>query len=453
MPAAGGREDVSLVGTCSPSAVFAATTVSDTWLHVSGPDVVNGQTQPTGSVTVDANPSTTQSRTGYVVFNGRAVQVRQAPQSSAAPFGVVDFPIEGYTVQGPTPVSGWVLDDLGVTRVRIYRDAVPPEPAGTLVYIGDGSFVKGARSDVEKLYRSMPSSDRAGWGYLLLTNVLPGQGNGTYRLTVFADDAEGHTSLIGTRTFVADNAHATIPFGTFDTPAEGATISGTDYPVFGWALTPQPKTIPKDGSTVKLYIDSQLVGTLDYNHFRQDVFDTFSTLNNADGAVGFRVIDTTQLNDGMHTIGMLVTDDAGATAGIGSRFFSVQNNGASLALTAAIRDAIAEGARVDAGRRAASLQALRSVPTRVVRAGTLDRIALRLADGLDEGACLSSVAGYDASSGELRPLPVGSTLDAGTGRFSWQPGPGFVGSYELVFVRTYCDGTRERIPITLILRP
>ena len=57
---------------------------------------------------------------------------------------------------------------------------------------------------------------------------------------------------------------------------------------------------------------------------------------------------------------------------------------------------------------------------------------------------LRSVAGRAAGcayTGHLRvgdglaPLPVGSQLDAATGVFTWAPGVGFVGTYDLVFVR------------------
>jgi hypothetical protein len=49
----------------------------------------------------------------------------------------------------------------------------------------------------------------------------------------------------------------------------------------------------------------------------------------------------------------------------------------------------------------------------------------------------------------LRPLPVGSRLDA-DGTFTWQPGAAFIGSYDLVFgaadsvreVRVVLGGTR-----------
>jgi hypothetical protein len=61
----------------------------------------------------------------------------------------------------------------------------------------------------------------------------------------------------------------------------------------------------------------------------------------------------------------------------------------------------------------------------------LDRLELDLAPEIGE-----TVAGYVRAGRQLRPLPVGATLDARTGRFTWAPGVGFVGRYDLVFVRT-----------------
>jgi hypothetical protein len=37
------------------------------------------------------------------------------------------------------------------------------------------------------------------------------------------------------------------------------------------------------------------------------------------------VLDTTPLSNGIHTVGWVVRDAAGHTAGIGSRFFTVAN--------------------------------------------------------------------------------------------------------------------------------
>jgi hypothetical protein len=45
----------------------------------------------------------------------------------------------------------------------------------------------------------------------------------------------------------------------------------------------------------------------------------------------------------------------------------------------------------------------------------------------------TTARGYLEVNGQLRPLPIGSTMNAGTAIFTWQPGPGFLGKYRLVF--------------------
>ncbi len=61
---------------------------------------------------------------------------------------------------------------------------------------------------------------------MVLTNMLPNQGNGTYQFYMYAQDRDGHTTLLGTRTMTCANASATKPFGAIDTPAQGARRRG-----------------------------------------------------------------------------------------------------------------------------------------------------------------------------------------------------------------------------------
>ncbi len=82
------------------------------------------------------------------------------------------------TVRSSVPVTGWALDDVGIQSVKIYRDPVAGEPAGTPVYIGEAVLVEGARPDVAGAYPYLPLNRRAGWGYMLLTNFLPGGATG-----------------------------------------------------------------------------------------------------------------------------------------------------------------------------------------------------------------------------------------------------------------------------------
>jgi hypothetical protein len=392
------------------------------------------------TISIGVDPNTTQAvRTAYVLIGRRVFTVSQAGTVSAAPFGSLDTPSDGQQVSGSVAVSGWALDDLGVSRVRIVRDAIAGEPAGQ-VFIGNAVFVNGARPDVERVYPGLPLNGRAGWGYLLLTNVLPNQGSGPVRLYVYADDSEGNSTLLGARTIVCVNATGTTPFGAIDTPAQGEVVGGERYINWGWALTPRPKSIPANGSTITVLVDGVSVGTVTYNLFRPDVAALFPGLMNTGGAIGYRAIDTTALADGVHTIAWLVTDSAGAATGIGSRYFTVNNSA----------DAVSTASLASAGYAAGLL----STSTDAARTLQIDRLSL-LALPLDEGrdsSCAATYVGYLNVNGELRALPIGSSLDR-EGTFYWQPGPGFLGSYQLVFVRTACDGTRARIPVNITIQP
>src|SRR4029453_10150844 len=121
-------------------------------------------------------------------------------------------------------------------------------------------------------------------------------------------------------------ATSVLPFGTIDTPGQGDTIAGSAYLNWGWALTPQPAMIPFDGSTIGVIVDGAPVGTLTYNLFRQDVSGLFPGLANSNGPVGYRLMDTTGLTEGLHPISWGVTEDPGGTSGVGSRFFAVANS-------------------------------------------------------------------------------------------------------------------------------
>lgn len=53
----------------------------------------------------------------------------------------------------------------------------------------------------------------------------------------------------------------------------------------------------------------------------------------------------------------------------------------------------------------------------------------------------------------LKPLPIGSTFDRENAIFYWIPGPGFLGTYELVFIET-CpfQAMKKTVEITILPR-
>ena len=179
-------------------------------------------------------------------------------------------------MSGEVGVTGWAVDDIGVSAVDIYRSPLAGEPTqpNGLVFLGAATLVEGARPDIAAAFPGLPLNRTAGWGYMLLTNMLPGQGNGTFTLHAFARDYDGRTSLLGSRVVIAANSSAILPFGTIDTPRQGETVSGTIVN-FGWALTPQPNIIPVNGSTIGVYIDGVFAGHPTYDNFRPDIAALF----------------------------------------------------------------------------------------------------------------------------------------------------------------------------------
>ena len=392
--------------------------------------------------------------------------------TSAPPEGVVDTPLENATgVTGAVPFTGWALDDIEVSRVMICRAAfgaevapVDPNCAGAAqMFVGFAVFIDGARPDVQAAYPMMPVNTRAGWGFMVLTNMLPAQGNGTYLFFMYAQDRDGHTRLLGTRTMTCANASATKPFGAIDTPTQGGVASGSSFVNFGWALTPQPKLIPINGSTISVLVDGASIGTVNYNHERPDIetlFPGFQNTAGTNGAVGFRVIDTTALTNGLHTISWTVVDNQGAIDGIGSRYFTVSNGAGALTaapVTTTRATEIATAARAETpvlGRRGWDLEApwrwygVGSSGRAVIRGEEIDRFEVWL--GAQPEA---HYTGHLRVGDGLAPLPVGSQLDAATGWFTWAPGVGFVGTYDLVFVRWAGARPVARHEVRAILAP
>ena len=241
--------------------------------------------------------------------------------TSANPIVNLDTPIDNRTgVTGSVPFTGWAVDDIEVAQVTVCRAAfgaevapVDPNCGGTAqIFIGQAVFVEGARPDVAAAYETYPASTQAGWGLMVLTNMLPNQGNGTYVFSMWARDREGHTVLMGTRTMTCANGSATLPFGAIDTPTQGGVASGANYAVFGWVLSRVAHADPPGGGTVTVLVDSLPVGSPAGWTERSDLTALFPTFPGIDRALGVYGLNTTAYANGRHTIAWIVTDNLGA---------------------------------------------------------------------------------------------------------------------------------------------
>ncbi len=419
---------------------------NSSWTATSSvPNILVSPTSGVGNVTLQI--SVTAGSSGVVTVNApgvanspQAIQVQISTANVKGPFGSFDTPLNAAKVSAAVPVTGWALDSVGITKVDIWREPIGSEPAG-LVYIGDAVFVPGARPDVARSFSTYPNANVAGWGYLMLTNFLPnanyklGSGNGTYILHALAHNQGGAVIDLGARTIMVDNADATQPFGTIDTPAQGATVWGNAYVNFGWALTPMPAVIPNDGTTITVNVDGVTVAHPTYNQFRGDIATVFPGYANSNGAIGFAYLDTTKLSNGLHSISWNVWDNELRGNGVGSRFFKVLNVGTSstsVPLTALVTIQPSGGSSQAANR----LAPLANGPISL-EVEEMDRIEVPL----------GAVSGYVIANGQRQPLPIGSTLLDGV--FYWQLAPVFLGEYDMLFERP--DGTP--VHLRVVVRP
>ncbi len=467
------------------------------WLTVS-PSSGSGSATLTIGVTFAAGLPVSGTVTGAIALTVTganpvgpiAVTLQLRPSGTTAlPFGLVDTPVDGVTgVTGSIAVTGWALDDTEVRQVRILRDPVAGEGTAQ-VFIGTAVFVDGARPDVAAVNATVPLNTRAGWGYLLLTNFLPDQGNGTFRLSAYADDADGQSTRLGSKTITCANRTATRPFGAIDTPAQGEVVSGTSYTSFGWVLARDPALAYPPNGTVSLVIDGAFGPSPTGWTSRPDLTTLFpaATYPGITNALGVAAFDTTTLTNGVHTIAWVVTANNGQADGVGSRYFTVANGVSPVTGAVASgltrqsdepatdaglkREATRARDQINAapldrtpfgGRRGYDIEApLRAYSVSSGRATVLgeelDRIELRL--GGPDTPDLTVGPGGDHYAGHLRvgddlwPLPIGSRLDADTGGFTWQPGVGFVHAYDLVFARWRDGHPVARREVRIVLNP
>jgi hypothetical protein len=410
----------------------------------------------TGTLTVSAPNASNSPQTVDVTL------VVYDANTTAVPFGSFETPAEGSVVSGSVPVTGWVLDDIEVESVKIYR-----EESSNLVYIGDAVLVEGARPDVENAYPNYPKCSSAGWGYMMISNFLPNGGNGDFTLHVIAVDKEGHQTTLGTTTITCDNANAVNPFGAVDTPTQGGTASGNNYRNHGWVLTPFPNKIPEDGSTINVFVNGVNLGNPVYNVYRSDIASLLHGYANNDGAGAYFDFDTTLYNNGVHIVQWTAVDNAGNAEGIGSRYFSIWNTEGSSStgstesgctslwspgVFSKIPVNYSEPVKIEKGY-GKDFQPQLIPPDEkghlFFEIKELERIKVQLNAASETG----DYVGYHIVGDRLLPLPVGSTLDREKGIFYWHAGPGFIGFYQFVFIQEKSGRWMNKKFITVKILP
>jgi hypothetical protein len=219
------------------------------------------------------------------------------------------------------------------------------------------------------------------------------------------------------------------------------------YVNFAWAHTPLPNIIPIDGSTINVWVDGLPQGNPVYNRYRSDIAGLFPGYNNSNGAGGHFYLDATPYENGVHTIAWSVKDDAGNIDGIGSRYFIIWN-AEGTASVSQNRPAMFIG---DYSMFNADISQIppddvrpihvkkgynRGVEPNIIYPDERGNITIEIRE-LERIEIHFHDPGLTDEPGRLNifPLPIGAAVDQKRGIFYWQPGPGYLGDYELMFIR------------------
>jgi len=241
----------------------------------------------------------------------------------------LDSPTEGSTVFGLVEVRGWVMDD--------GQECGPPpeweacEWTDALVssidlYV-DNTYVASAdigqpRWDVLQAYPWYAGTPYEKPGFSVSFNASHFvSGEHTFFLRITFSDMTSED--FGTTTVTVDPLRNQAPFGELEMPGENQPMNGV-YPVTGWALD--------DGSIAKVevMVDGLIVGHANTGVHRPDISYRFPSHPGAEYAGFIRMLNTSEMTNGVHSIAIRLTDNQGAVRVVGQRFVQTFNTAYNL---------------------------------------------------------------------------------------------------------------------------
>ncbi len=240
--------------------------------------------------TTDPLSGKTQAGTSESIQYGRAntlkaiqslTGVTLPPADTTAPTASISSPASGATVSGQISINASASDNVGVTKVELYRNGA--------------------------LYAT---STAAPYSFFWDTNA---SANGSYSLSTKAYDAAGNVGTSSTVTVTVSNtaADTTAPTTTVTAPANGSTVSDNN-------VTVSASSSDSVGVTsTELYIDGLLRGSSN------------------SGSVAF-AWNTTQESNGNHTILSKAYDAAGNVGTSSTVSVTVSNSSDTVAPTVTI---------------------------------------------------------------------------------------------------------------------
>lgn len=224
--------------------------------------------------------------------------------------GEVDSPDPARTQSGVVLVRGWALDPTTISRIELWVDDT----------FQHNAIINLPRIDIEKSYPDWPGIHTARPGFItgFLASRFP---DGPHTVEVRVITADGVTHAVGRRTININNTVNQPPFGFMDIP-DGVgvyNVSGA-FPVTGWAAD-------TDGiQRIEVLIDSGILQGAIFGDPRPDVGATFPDFSGAMFSGWVANVDSTRIQNGVHTLTIRAVDRNGLENTIGHRTIQIINN-------------------------------------------------------------------------------------------------------------------------------
>ena len=241
----------------------------------------------------------------------------------------LDTPSDGATVFGLVEVNGFVVDDGEQCGPQWTWNTC--QWAESLVskidlYV-DGEYVSTAdlnqpRYDILQAYPWYAGTPYARPGFVTSFDSRA-YADGAHTLFVRVTFSDSTVEDYGLRSINVDNDYNQAPFGELELPGSNQPMNGV-FPITGWALDDESIDY------VEIMVDGLAMGNAVTGIHRPDVAHRFPSDPDAEDAGFVRMLNTTDLNNGIHVIAVRVVDNEGASRVIGRRFVQTFNTGGNL---------------------------------------------------------------------------------------------------------------------------
>ncbi len=199
------------------------------------------------------------------------------------PISTIDFPSDKSVEKEKLTISGWTLNDSGISKVKVFIDGN---------YIGDAKHNL-SRPDVKRVFPKYKYATDSGYSLDYDSSKLS---IGKHEVKIESIGNDGSIK-IETKSFEIFKGQM---IAEIDSPS--GNKSGTTIEVNGWAVS------PNEIKSVEVYLDNKVVGNANYGTKRPDVMGVFPGYPSRENC-GFNYqLSTKDLNVGNHEVKVVITD-------------------------------------------------------------------------------------------------------------------------------------------------